>query len=197
MRLARTVPIVLAVVLLPPGGVAARQTPAPSGARATVDAGFRPTLLAGRASVLMGGSGLLGVGGRVMFGGGGWIQVGESELDTGGSDAGFRLRLAYGGLVVDWLLADREAWRITLRTLLGAGNGKVFLAAGGVAAETGADNFGVVEPEVGIQRRLIGRLHGSAGVGYRVVFGLEDLTGVADGDIRGPSLRVGLALRNF
>jgi len=189
--------MILAAVLLLPDGVAARQTSTPSEARAAVDAGLRPTLLAGRASVLMGGTGLLGVHGRVMFGGGGWIQLGESALDTGGSDAGFRLRLAYGGLVVDWLLADRAAGRITVRTLIGAGNGKVFLTAGGTEAETGADNFGVVEPEVTLQRRLLGHLHATAGVGYRIVFGLEDLTGVADGDVRGPSLRVGLGLRNF
>lgn len=197
MRLARPVPILLAAVLFPPGGVAARQTPTPSEARAAVDAGLRPTLVAGGASVLMGGTGLLGVHGRVMFGGGGWIQLGESVLDTGGSDAGFRLRLAYGGFVVDWLLADRAAGRITLRTLIGAGNGKVFLTAAGVEAETGADNFGVVEPEVALQRRLLGHLYATAGVGYRIVFGLEDLTGVAEGDVRGPSLRVGLGIRNY
>jgi hypothetical protein len=197
LRLARTVSIVLAAVLLPPSGVAARQAPSPSGAVATVDAGLRPTLLAGGAAVLVGGAALLGVGHRVMFGGAGWIQLGESDLDTGGSDAGFRLRLAYGGLVVDWLLMDRVAGRLTLRTLVGAGNGKVFLTAGGGETETSADNFGVVEPEVALQRPLLGHLHVTAGVAYRAVFGLEDLTGVADGDLRGPSLRIGLAIRNF
>jgi len=196
LRLARTVlSVLVAVPLIPRSALAQASTPV--AARASVDAGFRPTLLAGGAAVLVGGSGLLGVGGNVMFGGGGWIQLGEANLDTGGSTTGFRLRLAYGGLVVDWFLGDRAVGQVTLRALLGAGNAKVFLAAGDIEAETGADNFGVIEPEIALHRRLVGPLSGTAGVGYRVVFGLEDLTGVSGSDIRGPSLRVGLALRNF
>ncbi|HSM60713.1 MAG TPA: hypothetical protein VK849_07935 [Longimicrobiales bacterium] len=188
---------VLAVALVVPPDAAARQSADPPRATVDLEASLRLTRVSGGFSTFAGGTALLGADSRILVGGGGWIHLGDARVDAGSADTSFKLRVSYGGLVTDWRVLEPRRLRVSLRTLWGMGNAKLFLRAGSVEAETGADNFGVVEPEIAVTWQLSGRLHTGAGLGYRAVFGVEDLTGVSADDLRGPVLRLSLALLNF
>ena len=140
-----------------------------------------------------GAAGLLNFGGRFGFGAGGTIMLGPSALEAGGLEQD--LHLAYGGVILQMTLAGSSRRHLALRALAGAGNAKIKLAVGG--AEVSADNFGVLEPELVGTVTLAGPLQVGAGLGYRHVFGVDDLPNVIPADLKGPVAQVRISLRTY
>ncbi|MEJ2203035.1 MAG: hypothetical protein P8170_02890 [Gemmatimonadota bacterium] len=155
---------------------------------AVLEASLTFSTLRGEASSFVGGTGLLSTGGRLAVGGAGWIQATDAAIPTGTQGSELELLVAYGGVAVQVALRDREPVGVFVRALLGAGSARVRLPV--VGTEIAADNFGVVEPEVAILRHLPSIFSIGAGLGYRFVFGVEDLPGVRSGDLRGPVARL-------
>lgn len=151
------------------------------------------TALRDQPSAFGGGSGLLDLGGPVRFGGAGWILFDTPRLPGGA--AGYDLHVAYGGVLLEAPLAARSRATLSARLLLGVGNAKVSVPV--AATLLGADNFGVVEPEIHASLGLSGTLAVTVGASFRATFGVEDLPGVAPADLRGASVRAGLSFRTF
>lgn len=163
-------------------------------ASSSIEGSLALTRLHGSATWMSGITGLLSLGHRVSLGGAGSFAM-EAQRVPGpvpGSD--LDLRVAFGGVVGQFLVVDtgdREAW---VRLLAGAGNAKLDLAV--AQTQIASDNFGVIQPEVGGSFRFLGRLRAGAAVGYRITYGVEDLPGVGSLDLRGPSARVLLAFHH-
>jgi hypothetical protein len=185
------------VLGLVPAAAAAQETtePAPPQARAFLSGGVRLTEIRGNTVSMIGAEGVLGIAGEWSVGGGAWIlsQPSDIEGSTPGSD--LRLRIAYGGLLVERRLGHTGSVSWAARALLGAGNAKLSLPA--VETEIGADNFGVVEPELRASIPLVGWLRFDLRVGYRSVFGVEDLAQVTSAQIRGITAGVAFTLGPF
>lgn len=178
--------------LVPPGSLLA-QAPEQTPASAALEASVTLSKVRGETGLFAGGRGLLGTGGRVALGGAGWILTTDISIPTGSPGSDLQLLVAYGGITAEVAVLGGTPVRGFLRTLVGAGSARVELPV--VATEIAADNFAVIEPEAIILRTLRGALSIGAGLGYRFVFGVEDLPGVLAGDLSGPSaslfLRVG------
>ncbi len=162
-------------------------------ASAALEASVTLSKVRGETGLFVGGRGLLSTGGRVAIGGAGWLLTTDTSIPTGNPGSDLQLLVAYGGIAAEVAVRAGTTVRLFLRTLVGAGSARVELPV--VATEIAADNFAVFEPEAVILRRLRGVLGIGAGLGYRFVFGVEDLPGVLSGDLSGPSaslfLRVG------
>ncbi len=182
------------IVLASPAALTAQEG-APRAARADLEAAVRLTRIRGGTSFLAGVTGLLATNPRFSFGGSGWILLEELDIGTGTPGAGFKLRMAYGGVLTAFRLFETPRAQVSLRTLWGAGNGKVILPLS--ETEIDADNFGVVEPELTGTWHLGSVLNLGAGAAYRFVFGVEDLTGVSAGQLRGLSVSLFLSGRGF
>lgn len=141
------------------------------------------------------GAALLGVKPPFSLGGAGTVVLGSRTLSgsTPGTDQ--ELRMAFGGVVGQLELAQRDDRALWLRVLAGAGNAKLDLAVG--RTQIASDNFGVVAPEVGATLRLRGPLRVGGALGYRTVFGVEDLPGLAPSDLRGLSVRLLVTVHRF
>ncbi len=166
---------------------------APSGrAEAILEAGVRGSELNGSTEAIWGGVALLRVHPRVSLGAGGWMLPGKSEITGLASGSDLEMSLGYGGAVVDVLLHGSAQSRISLRTLFGAGHARVLVPV--VGPEIGADNFGVLEPELVAARWLAGIVSLQAAVSYRFVFGVEDLPQVTASDLKGASLTLSIGI---
>jgi hypothetical protein len=143
-------------------------------------------------AAFLGMAGLLSLDGRFTFGAGGSLMLGPTTVESDGAGSDLDLRLAYGGLVLQVNLVGSRDRYLALRALVGAGNAKIEDTVYGL--EIGADNFGVVEPEVVGMISLAGPLQLGLGVGYRCVFGVDDLPGVGASDLRGPSAKVRVSI---
>lgn len=166
---------------------------APNGrARASLEAGVRGSELNGSTEAIWGGVALLGVHPRVSLGGGGWVLSGKSDLTGLASGSDLEMSFGYGGAVVDVLLHGSERSRVSLRALIGAGHARVLVPV--VGPEIGADNFGVLEPELVAARWLAGIVSLQAAVSYRFVFAVEDLPQVMVSDLNGTSLTLSIGI---
>ncbi len=190
-QLIRSLALPLLLLALP--GVARGQQPGE--ARAGLEAALRVTSIAGDATVLAGGVGLLDLGGRVAFGGGGWLALGTMRISTGRPETDKNLHMAYAGVVAETVVRRGPGWDVRARALVGAGNAKVSDRLQGVAL--GADNFAIVEPELGGSWHLGHGAWLTGGLSYRITFGVEDLPDISEHSFRGVSLRIGATLRSF
>ena len=190
-RLAFLTACVLAML---PGNLRAQETP-PTSASASLEASLRITRMRSETSFLAGATGLLSIDPRFSFGGAGWVLLEEPTVDTGTPGSGFKLRMAYGGLVTAARLMETTRARVAVRTLWGAGNAKIVLPVS--ETEIDADNFGVVEPELSGTWHLNRLFDVGVGLAYRFVFGVEDLTGVSATHLRGPSASLSVSARGF
>ena len=172
-----------------PDGLAAQD------GRATLElnAGVRATSIRGESSFMGGGTALVRPWRRLALGGGGWILFGSRAIEPDSPGGGFRLRLAYGGLVAATRVASRGPVEIDARALLGAGSARTELSAPRV--EIDADNFLVLEPEVGATARGASPFTARLGVSYRFVAGVEDVSGISARQLRGMSATIVLAYR--
>lgn len=163
-------------------------------ASSSVEASLALTRLHGHAAWMSGITGLLSLGNRVSLGGAGSVAMEAQRVPGAVPGSDLDLRVAFGGVVGQFLVldaGDREAW---VRILAGAGNAKLDLAV--AQTQIASDNFGVIQPEVGGSLRLHGRVRAGAAVGYRITYGVEDLPGVGAPDLRGPSARVLLSFHH-
>ncbi len=185
-------------ILVPLGGAAAllpgpMLAQAPDGrVSAAVEASFGATALHGRASWTASASALLGLTPRLSVGGSGTLFVGTTDLAGSVPGSDLTLRTAFGGVTAQLGLVDHPRRSLWVRALAGVGNAKVDLTA--VGTRIAGDNFGVLLPEIGTTIRIVGPLSAGAAVGYRAVFGVDDLPRVGPSDLRGVTARVLLAL---
>lgn len=158
-----------------------------------VEASYRLSRLQGESARMLGGAALFTIDDRYAFGLAGWSLFSPTTLRRPGSalDFGF----AYGGVVVEMRLARRRKARVAARLLVGAGNGKLSLPL--VGTELDSDNFGVMEPEILGTLDLFRPLRLTAGLGYRAVYGVQDLPGITQSDLRGWTTRLSLSLHTF
>ena len=191
MRLA-----VLILLLTLPGPIQAQAgsaSSAPPRARATGAVLLKGSQVAGTDRLFMGGWAGLVFGDRLAIGGGGLALSKNVELVGSESSTGFDLGMGYGGLTVrywhPWI--SRVAGEVGL--LLGAGHAQVRDRL--VGTEVASDNFMVAEPEVALFVTTLPWLHLGTSVGYRMVWGVEDLPRVITEDLRSftatISLRIG------
>ena len=166
-----------------------------SPATAFFEGSLAVTTVQGDVAGMGGGAILLGVNRRLSLGGAGAFMFGHRRLPGPGPGSDLDLRMAYGGVVAQWLVLERGERNLWVRALAGVGNGSVDLAV--VGTEIAADNFGVYAPELGGSMTVRGPLLGGASVGYRGVFGAGDLPGVTPADLRGPFVRAHLTYRLF
>ena len=129
------------------------------------------------------------------LGGAGWVLVTPLRIDDAGTGTALELAVAYGGVLLERRLSAPGTTSLGLRILIGSGNAKVSLPV--VDTEIAADNFGVVEPEIYSALGLGGRLELRAQLGYRLVYGVEDLPQVAPGHLRGATLTVSASVGPF
>lgn len=186
--------LAVALALAAPCAVRAQQLGGPeTGTGLVLEGSYRLSRLQGRSAKMLGGAALLTLGPRISFGLAGWslfkpITVGQ----TGGVE---NFGFAYGGAVGELRLATRNRYQAKARLLVGAGNGKLTLPV--VGTEIESDNFGVMEPELVGSMRVVGPLRLTAAVGYRMVYGVQDLPGIAQRDLWGWTTRVSLGLHLF
>ncbi len=117
---------------------------------------------------------------------------GKSAITGLASGSDLEMSFGYGGAVADVLLHGSEQTRISLRALIGAGHARVLVPV--VGPELGADNFGVLEPELVAARWLAGVVSLQAAVSYRFVFAVEDLPQVTASNMNGASLTISIGI---
>ena len=180
----------LAALVVCAASLTAQQVP--DRVHASVEVGVRASQLRGNTEALWGGAGLIHLHPRFSLGGGGWLLAGRSEIvgTTSGSD--LEMSFAYAGALGDVLLFDSPASQISFRLLVGAGNAKVLVPV--VESEIGADNFGIVEPELVAAQWLAGILSVRGSLSYRFAYAVEDLPEVVSSDLRGISLALSVGI---
>ena len=160
-----------------------------------VSAGLRRTSLRNSGAWMVGGEARISFGSAFSLGGGGWAMAKPLGIPSVASESDLQLAVSYAGVQAEYRLWPAQAAGIGLRLLAGAGSAKVSLPI--VGTELAADNFGIVEPEiVGILP-----MHDFAAlrtrVGYRFVYGVEDLPRVDPKHLRGATLTLSLMLGPF
>ena len=188
---------VLALSLGPAGPLAAQESEAsstPRGAEAHAAAALRVTPLRDGTEVMAGGELLLTRAGSLSIGASGWFLLTDHPILGDIAETDLDLRVAYGGLVVRQRALEGPT-SVSVGLLLGAGNARISLVA--VETEIAADNFGIIEPEVVLERSLTARLGVQARFGRRWVYGVEDLPQVAPSQLAGWSLTAGATFGAF
>jgi hypothetical protein len=149
--------------------------------------------VAGANRAFIGGGIGLYFGERFAIGGAGLALTDNVELEGSESSTGFDLGMEYGGLTLQYWLpwTERLTWEAGL--LAGAGHAQVRSLITG--AEVGADNFGVMEPEIRLSMTTLPWLQVGGSLGYRFVWGVDDLPRVAVEDLRSFSISLNLRLR--
>jgi hypothetical protein len=170
-------------------GHAAGQSPSHR-VTAGVEAGARISGLRDEAKGLWGGAALLHVHPRLSLGGAGWILHSRSAIDVASPGPDLEMALGYGGVVADARIVAHHRMAVDIRVLAGAGNAKIIVPV--VGSEIGADNFGVLEPEVALTLHLTSALGVKLTGAYLHSFGVEDLPPVLPQDLR--AFSAGLSL---
>lgn len=159
----------------------------------TIGGAARATSLRGESTLMTGGTVLLHPLARLSVGAGGWFVPGVRRIDPDSPGGGLRLRVSYGGLVTGVDLGRLGPLAIGVRVLWGGGTARIELPV--EETEIAADNFLVIEPEAGASVRLVSRLDVRLSGGYRAVSGVEDVSSVTGGQLRGAFAALGLAFR--
>ena len=182
----------LALVLMGAPQAVVAQT-ADSRAHSSFEVSLAQTTVLDAGSTLLGGAGLLTLGGRFAFGAAGALMLRASTLKSSSAGSDLDFRQAYGGVLLRFLVVGSGDRYVAVRGLVGAGNAKITEPVAGF--EIGSDNFGVLEPEIVGALTLVGPLQVGLGAGYRHVFGVNDLPGIAPADMKGFSVGLRLSVR--
>ena len=182
----------LALVLMGAPQAVVAQT-ADSRAHASFEVSLAQTTVLDAGSTLVGAAGLLTLGGRFAFGAAGALMLSASTLKSSSAGSDLDFRQAYGGVLLRFLVVGSGDRYVAVRGLVGAGNAKITEPVAGF--EIGSDNFGVLEPEIVGALTLVGPLQVGLGAGYRHVFGVNDLPGIAPADMKGFSVGLRLSVR--
>jgi hypothetical protein len=182
----------LALLILGAPQAVAAQT-ADRRAQASFEVSLAESTVLDAGSTLLGAAGLLSLGGRFAFGAAGALMLGSATVESSGAGSDLDLRMGYGGVLFHVTLVGSGDRYVALRGLIGAGNAKINEPV--VGFEIGAENFGVIEPELVGALTLAGPLQVGLGAGYRHVFGVNDLPGIAPADLEGFSAAARLSVR--
>jgi hypothetical protein len=140
---------VLLVIL--PGPIGAQEgggsTP-PARTEATGSLLLKGGQVAGANRIFLGGSIGLVFGGRFAIGGAGLALTENVELEGSENSTGFDLGMGYGGLTLQYWHPLTQRLTGEAGLLIGAGHAQVRSLITG--NEVGADNFAVMEPEIGL-----------------------------------------------
>lgn len=147
---------------------------------------LRTTRIAGSMELMLGGEASLRFREHFTVGAAGGGLLEPAPLLRSESDLGLDLRVGYGGLVFGYEPSPQWTASPAARVLVGAGNAEV--RAIPVGNRLGSDNFLVVEPEARLHLRVAPGVFAGLAVGYRMVFGVQDLPDVSPEDLRGLSL---------
>lgn len=162
---------------------------------AHLEVGPRLSAVRSTTELFIGGSILFGVPGPLDVGIGGAVLAGKNQIpgDAAGSD--LELGVGYAGIQLRHWGPGSGAVEWGVGLLVGAGNAKVSLKA--VDTEIAADNFGVIEPDFGIQAPLARMLTVSARLGYRLAYGVEDLPEIGRDQLQGLTFSAGVSFGPF
>ncbi len=169
--------------------------PESAAATAVVSVGARRTSLRNRGAWMVGGDARIFFGTSLSLGGGGWALAKPLGISSVAGASDLELAISYAGVQSEYRLVQARVTGIGLRLLVGAGSAKVSLPI--VGTELAADNFGVIEPEVVGVFALRGYTELRVQLGYRLVYGVEDLPQVGPGHLRGATLTLSLRLGPF
>ena len=167
----------------------------PAAATAFVSLGARRTSLRNSGAWMVGGDARISFGTSFSLGAGGWALAKPLGISGVAGASDLELAISYAGLQAEYRLAQARVTGIGLRLLVGAGSAKVRLPI--VGTELAADNFGVIEPEVVGELALRDFAQLRAQLGYRLVYGVEDLPQVGPEHLRGVTLTLSLLLESF
>jgi hypothetical protein len=159
---------------------------------ASIGAFLRGADILGNTGAMLGGEASLHFSKHLSIGTTGGALLNAMPVTESGSGLGTDLRMGYGGLLFGY---EARTWRtvsLAGRLLLGAGHASI--RAVPVGNELGADNFLVLEPEVLVWIRAAGPVHLGLSVGYRTVFGVQDLPTLVGEDLEGTSLTIVLLI---
>lgn len=189
-RVTTRLSVLLVASLLAAGPVVAQ---APSNrVGASLEAGVRMSTLRDGTELLWGGAILLDVHPRISLGGSGWLLNRRSPIDVPSPGSDLEMTFGYGGLLAATGLWEDGGVSLDLRVLAGVGNAKVLVPVGG--SEVNADNFGVLEPEVGLTLRLASMLDARITAAYLHAYGVDNLPQVLAADLSAYSLGLSAAL---
>jgi hypothetical protein len=152
------------------------------------------TQAAGETAVLFGGRGGALFNGKFLMGGAGFgLGNTDLEVDAGG---GFRpnLRFAYGGAWLGYWVQRPGSVEFLIHTIVGGGSA-------GLESEDErfeeSDSVVVVEPGVDVVWKASDSVRVHVGASWRFVSGIEDVPGLEDGDVDGPSAFIGVSFGGF
>ncbi len=181
----RLLTLLLGLLLLP-GSLWAQEEGAreePFRAQGTAAFLVKASSVADADRLFVGGWAGLTLGDRILVAGGGMALTREVELSASEASTGFELGMGYGGVLIQVRHPLTSRLRAHAGVLAGAGHAEVRDRL--TSREVGADNFGVLEPEIGVGFSLLPWLQLNATVGRRLVWWVEDLPLVQAEDLRG------------
>ena len=144
---------------------------------------------------MVGGDARISLGTSFSVGGGGWVLTKPLGISGAAGASDLEVAVSYGGVQSEYRLGPSQGAAIALRLLVGAGSAKVSLPI--VGTELAADNFGVIEPEVVGLLPLYDFAALRTQVGYRFVYGVEDLPQIDATHLRGVTLTLALSFGPF
>jgi hypothetical protein len=152
----------------------------------------------GSGAVFVGGRGGWIVNHRFILGGAGYGLASRIGAPSGVQPAVGRYDLAfgYGGVFLEYVLAPRELWHLSVLTLFGAGGLEYMSRDSAPPSGHSASAVFVWEPALLVEINLISFLRLDVGASYRLVRGV-DLTGVSNSDVGGPSGVLALKFGKF
>lgn len=141
--------------------------------------------VAGAREIMFGGWGGMVFGDRFILGGGGVALPERVEISGSEAATGFDLGMGFGGVYMRYAISRWGPLAAEGGLLLGAGHAEVRDRF--VGLEVGADNFMILAPEAGFTLRVFRALQLAAFVGYRYVWGVDDLPLLSSEDFRSVS----------
>jgi hypothetical protein len=170
------------------------------------------TSIRGEAGLLMGGYGGWLINHRFMIGAGGYGLVtnvrasAESEAAYSPFNEALYIEFGYGGLMLEYVIAPSKLVHVNLQALVGAGGvthrNNMY---DNLLDEDGPDvrRYGrreavfVTEPAVNVELNVTNWLRIAAGGSYRFVSGVNEIEGLTNKDLSGPSGNLALKFGAF
>ncbi|MBE0642740.1 MAG: hypothetical protein IH600_01540 [Bacteroidetes bacterium] len=173
------------------------------------------TPIRGEMALMVGGYGGWLINHQFMLGGGGYGLVtnvrasSEAEAAYSPYDEPLYLEFGYGGVMLEYIIAPSKLVHINVNALIGGGgityrddwlNNWYDDMRG---SDTDPHHYGrtealfVVEPTVNVELNVTEWFRISAGASYRVVTGIDELRGIENKDLSGPSGQLALKFGAF
>ncbi len=170
------------------------------------------TSIKGEAGLMMGGYGGWLIDHKFMIGGGGYGLVtnvrasAEAEAAYSPYNEPLYVDFGYGGLMLEYIFAPSRLLHVNVQALIGAGGvthrtyhyENFFDHDGSDVQQYGSkDAVFVTEPAINVELNVTEWFRIAAGGSYRFVNGVNEVRGVSDGDLSGPSGTLALKFGGF